>query len=155
MKGKAHFLSVVISLILTGLFLVPALGQAKEDSWGEMHKMRRATAVKELKLSPEKAKDFNAVEEKYAKERQELIERLKKSYLELENALAAATPDEAKIKGLVAALRANKDNMVKSFKSQQDEELALMTPVQQGQYLNLLHKWREEMMEEHMKMKQK
>ena len=155
MKGKAHFLSVVISLILTGLFLVPALGQAKEDSWGEMHKMRRATAVKELKLSPEKAKDFNAVEEKYAKDRQELIERLKKSHIELENALAAATPDEAKIKGLVAALRANKDNMVKSFKSQQDEELALMTPVQQGQYLNLLHKWREEMMQEHMKMKQK
>jgi len=155
MKGKAHFLSVVISLILTGLFLVPALGQAKEDSWGEMHKMRRATAVKELKLSPEKAKDFNAVEEKYARDRQELIERLKKSHIELENALAAATPDEAKIKGLVAALRANKDNMVKSFKSQQDEELALMTPVQQGQYLNLLHKWREEMMEEHMKMKQK
>ena len=33
MKGKAHFLSVVISLILTGLFLVPALGHAKEDSW--------------------------------------------------------------------------------------------------------------------------
>jgi Spy/CpxP family protein refolding chaperone len=80
---------------------------------------------------------------------------LKKSHIELENALAAATPDEAKIKGLVAALRANKDNMVNSFKSQQDEELALMTPVQQGQYLNLLHKWREEMMEEHMKMKQK
>ena len=64
MKGKVHFLSVVISLVLTGLFLVPALGQAKEDSWGEMHKMRRATLVKELKLSPEKAKDFNAVEDK-------------------------------------------------------------------------------------------
>ena len=69
MKGKAPFLSVVISLILTGLVLMPALGQAKEDSWGEMHKMRRATAVKELQLSPEKAKDFNAVEEKYAKDR--------------------------------------------------------------------------------------
>lgn len=155
MKGKAHFLSLVIFLILTGLLLVPTLSQAKEDSWGEMHKMRRAAAVKELKLSPEKAKDFNAVEEKYAKERQELIERLKKSYIELENALAAVTPDEAKIKGLVAAVRANKDKMVKSFKSQQDEELALMTPVQQGQYLNLLNKWREEMMQEHMKMKQK
>lgn len=155
MKGKAHFLSVVISLILTGLFLVPALGQAKEDSWGEMHKMRRATAVKELKLSPEKAKDFNAVEEKYAKERQELIERLKKFQAELQNAVAAATPDEAKIKGLVTAIRADQDKMAKSFKSQLDEELALMTPIQQGQYLLTLHKWREEMMEEHMKMKQK
>ena len=154
MKGKAHFLSVVISLILTGLFLVPALGQAKEDSWSEMHKMRRATLVKELKLSPDKAKDFNAVEEKYAKDRQELIERLKKSQAELQTAMAA-TPDEAKVKGLVTAIRADQDKMAQSFKSQLDEELALMTPVQQGQYLLTLHKWREEMMQEHMKMKQK
>ena len=43
MKGKAHVLSLVIFLILTGLLLIPALGQAKEDSWREMHKMRRAT----------------------------------------------------------------------------------------------------------------
>ncbi len=155
MKGKFNFKLGALCAILSAMLLMPALGQAKEDSWDEMHKMRRATAVKELKLSPEKAKDFNAVEEKYAKERQELIESLKKSYTELENALAAATPDEAKIKGLVAAVRANKDKMVNSFKSQQDEELALMTPVQQGQYLNLLHKWREEMMQEHRKMKQK
>ncbi len=154
MKVKAHFLSVVISLMLTGLFLVPALVQAKEDSWGEMHKMRRATAVKELKLSPEKAKAFNAVEEKYVKDRQELLDRLKKSQAELQNAMAA-TPDEAKIKGLVSAIRADQDKMAQSFKSQIDEELALMTTVQQGQYLLTLHKWREEMMQEHMKMKQK
>jgi hypothetical protein len=31
MKSKAHFLSVVISLILTGLFLIPALGQATTE----------------------------------------------------------------------------------------------------------------------------
>jgi cobalamin biosynthesis Mg chelatase CobN len=154
MKSKAHFFTLVITLILTGLFLAPALGQTKEDSWSEMHKMRRATLVKELKLSPEKAKDFNAVEEKYAKDRQELIERLKKSQGELQNAMAA-TPDEAKIKGLVTAIRADQDKMAQSFKSQLDEELALMTPVQQGQYLLTLHKWREEMMQEHMKMKQK
>lgn len=155
MKGKFNFKLGALCAIISAMLVLPALGQAKENSWGEMHKMRRATVVKELKLSPEKAKDFTAVEEKYAKERQELIERMKKSYLELENALAAATPDEAKIKGQVAAVRANKDNMVKSFKSQQDEELALMTPVQQAQYLLTLHKWREEMMQEHMKMKQK
>jgi Spy/CpxP family protein refolding chaperone len=155
MKSKAHFFTLVITLILTGLFLVPALGQAKEDSWSEMHKMRRATLVKELKLSPDKAKDFNSVEDKYTKDRQELIERLQKSHTELLNALAAATPDDAKIKGLVAAIRADQEKIAKSFKSQQDEELALMTPVQQGQYLMLLHKWREEMMQEHMKMKQK
>ena len=155
MKGKFNFKLGALCAILSAMLVMPALGQAKEDSWGEMHKMRRATAVKELKLSPEKAKDFNAVEEKYAKDRQELIERLKKSQAELQNAMAAATPDEAKIKGLVTAIRADQDKMAKSFKSQLDEELALMTPVQQGQYLLTLHKWREEMMQEHMKMKQK
>lgn len=154
MKGKVNFKLGVLCAILGAMLVIPALGQAKEDSWGEMHKMRRATAVKELQLSPEKAKDFNAVEEKYAKERQELIERLKKSQAELQTAMAA-TPDEAKIKGLVTAIRADQDTMAKSFKSQLDEELALMTPVQQGQYLLTLHKWREEMMQEHMKMKQK
>ena len=140
MKGKPHFLNSAIFLILTSLLLVPALGQAKEDSWSEKHKMRRATLVKELKLSPEKAKDFNAVEEKYAKDRQELVTRLKKSQAELQTALAAATPDEAKIKDLVAAIRADQEKMAKSFMSQKDEDLALMTPVQQGRYLMLLHK---------------
>ena len=155
MKGKFNFKLGALCAILSAMLVMPALGQAKEDSWGEMHKMRRATLVKELKLSPDKAKDFNAVEEKYAKERQELIEKLKKSQAELQNALAAATPDEAKIKGLVTAIRADQDKMANSFKSQLDEELALMTPVQQGQYLLTLHKWREEMMQEQMKMKQK
>ena len=154
MKGKFNFKLAALCAIISAMLLMPTLGQAKEDSWGEMHKMRRATAVKELKLSPEKAKDFNAVEEKYAKDRQELIERLKKSQAELQNAMAT-TPDEAKIKGLVTAIRADQDKMVKSFKSQLDEELALMTPIQQGQYLLTLHKWREEMMQEHLKMKQK
>ena len=140
MKGKSLFLSSAIFLILTSLLLVPALGQAKEDSWAEKHKMRRATMVKALKLSPDKAKDFNAVEEKYAKDRQELVPRLKKSRAELHTALAAATPDDAKIKDLVAAIRADQEKMANSFKSQMDEDLALMTPVQQGRYLMLLHK---------------
>ena len=155
MKGEINFKLGALCAILSAMLVMPALGQAKEDSWGEMHKMRRATAVKELKLSPEKAKDFNAVEEKYAKERQELIERLKKSQAELQTAVAATPPDDAKLKGLVTAIRADQDKMAQSFKSQLDAELALITPVQQGQYLLTLHKWREEMMQEHMKMKQK
>jgi Spy/CpxP family protein refolding chaperone len=155
MKSKFNFKLGALCAIIGAMLVMPALGQAKEDSWGEMHKMRRATAVKELQLSPEKAKDFNAVEEKYAKDRQELIERLKKSQAELQNAVAAPTPDEAKIKGLVTAIRADQDKMANSFKSQIDEELSLMSPLQQGKYLLTLHKWREEMMQEHMKMKQK
>lgn len=155
MKDKSYFLSLIIFLMLTCLVLPPALGQAKEQFWDEMHKKHRAIMCQELKLSPENTKDCNALEERYSKERHEIVERLRKSQAELQNALAATTPDDAKIKGLVAAILADQDKLVNSFKSQRDMEFAMMTPVQQGKYLMLLHKWREEMMEEHMKLRQK
>lgn len=155
MKKKSHFLSSIILLMLTCLVLFPALGEGKEEFWDEMHKIHRATLVQELKLSPEKAKDFNAIEEMYGKERDELVEGLKKSHVELQNALSAANPDETKIKGLVAAILAGQGKLVQSFESQRDKEFALLTPLQQGKYLMLLHKWREEMMEEHMKLRKK
>lgn len=154
MNGKSHFLSSIIFLILTSVVLLPALGQGKEGSWDEMHKMHRASLVQELKLSPEKVKEFNALEERYGKERQEIVERLRKSHAEMQNALVATTPDEAKIKGLAAAILAAQEKLVNSFKSQRDKELAMMTSVQQGKYLMFLHKCREEMMQEHMKLRQ-
>ncbi len=46
MKRNAHFSILGITLILTSLFLAPTMGEAKEDTWSEMHKMRRATLVK-------------------------------------------------------------------------------------------------------------
>jgi Spy/CpxP family protein refolding chaperone len=143
MTRKFNFKLGALGVILSAMLLIPAPGQAKEEPWGEWQKTRRAAAVKTLNLSPEKAKDFNAVVEKYAKERQELFERMKKSQGELQNAVAAATPDEDKIKDLVAAIRADQDKMIQSFKSQRDEELALMTPLQQGQYLLSLCNWRD------------
>lgn len=155
MKKTSHFLRSMILPILICLVLFPAWGEGKEGFWDEMHKMHRASLVQELQLSPEKAKDFNALEERYGKERDELVEGLKKSHAELQNALAAAPPDEARIKGLVAAILAGQQRLVHSFESQRDKEFAMMTPVQQGKYLMLLHKWREEMMEEHMKLRKK
>jgi len=146
MKGKAHFLSVVISLILTGLFLVPALGQAKEEE-GARYKEQKGQMIKELKLAPEKEKAILAVEDKYARERQEIIAGVKKANDDLQAALAAANPDEAKLKELVSALTANQDKMFASFKNQRDEELSLMTPAEQAKYLMVLGQWRQKMMD--------
>jgi hypothetical protein len=39
--------------------------------------------------------------------------------------------------------------MFASFKNQRDEELALMTPVEQAKYLMVLGQWRQKMMEKH------
>jgi hypothetical protein len=146
MKGKAHFLSVAISLILTGLFLAPALGQATEKE--EAHyKAQNDQVIKELKLAPAKEKAILAVEDKYARERKEIMAGVQKAHDGLQAALAAANPDEAKLKELVGALIASQDKMFTSFKNQRDEELSLMTPAEQGKYLIVQGQWREKMME--------
>ena len=79
-------------------------------------------------------------------ERKDIVAGVKKANDDLQAALAAATPDEAKLKELVSALTASQDKMFASFKNQRDEELALMTPVEQAKYLIVLGQWRQKMM---------
>ena len=146
MKGKSHFLSVVISLILTGLFLVPALAQVKGEEAKARYKKQKGQMIKELKLSPEKEKAIMAVDDKYSAERKEIIASVKKANDDLKAALAAPTPDEAKLKELVSALTAGQDKMFASFKNQRDEELSLLTPTEQAKYLLTLVEWRHKMM---------
>ncbi len=144
--GLAAFL-----MLLGGLFLVPhgVLAKEKGEHWD--HQKFSEQVVKELKLSPEKGKEFVAVGEKYAKSRKELFESMKKTRGDLEAALAAPKPDEAKIKELVKAMTGDQDKLLDSFKAQRDEEMALLTAEQQGKFLVTLHKIRMEMYEKHMK----
>ena len=81
------------------------------------------------------------------KERTDLIANMKKSNDDLKAALAAAKPDEAKVKELVSAITAGQDNLFASFRKQRDEEMGLMTPVEQGKYLMAMSQWRQKMME--------
>ena len=94
--------------------------------------------IKQLKLAPEKEKAILAVEDKYAGGRTEIMAGVKKADVDLQAALEAADPDEAKVKKLVRAVTACQDKMFISFKNQRDKELALMTPVEQGKYLIML-----------------
>ncbi len=144
MKGKFNIKLGLLCAILSAMLVVPALAQAKKDT-GEVFKERREQMIKNLKLAPEKEKVIIASEEKYAKERKEIISAMKKANAELEAAMKAAKPDDAKIKGLVEAITSGQDKLFASFKSQRDEEMAQMTPVEQGKYLMALNKWREEM----------
>lgn len=145
MTGKLNFKLVALCAILTAMMAVPASGQAK-DEWGEKFKERKIQMIKALKLAPDKEKAMLAVEDKFAAQRREVIAALKKSQDELQAALAAANPDEAKVKALVSALTGGQDSLFNSFQSQRNEELALMTPIEQGKYLLALGKWRQEMM---------
>ena len=71
---------------------------------------------------------------------------MRKANDDLQTALAAAKPDDAKLKELVSALTAGQDKMFATFKNQRDEELALMTPAEQANYMMILGQWRQKMM---------
>ena len=146
MKGKFNFKLGALCAVLRAMLLMPALGQAKGEE-AAVQKDKKDQIIKELKLAPEKEKAVLAVADKYAAERKDIVAGVKKANVDLQAELAAATPDEAKLKGLVSALTAGQDKMFTSFKNQRDEELALMSPVEQAKYLMVLGKWRQKMMD--------
>jgi len=150
MKGKFNFKLGALCAILSAMLLMPALGQAVEEE-GAHHKEQKDQIIKELKLAPEKEKAMLAVEDKYARERKDIIVGIKKANDELQAAMAATNPDEAKLKELISALTNGQDKMFVSFKNQRDEELALMTPAEQAKYLIVLGQWRQKMMEQRKK----
>ena len=45
------------------------------------------------------------------------------------------TNTESKIKDLVSTVRSDQDKLMDSFKSQRNDELGLLNPMQQGKYL--------------------
>jgi Spy/CpxP family protein refolding chaperone len=145
MQGKFNFKVAALAAVLIGLLAVPALGQTKAEHEA-YYKECKAKMIKDLQLAPDKEKAMQAVGEKYAAERQGIITGLRKADADLEAALKAPNPDEAKVKGLVSAVAASQDKLFGSFKNQRDEELALMTPVQQGKYLIAVKQWRHDMM---------
>ena len=138
-----------------GLLVVVALlalgpGQARGET-GSYPSLEREALSKELGLTAEQAKAFQAVDDKFDKNREGIIADLKNKESDLEGALAAAKPDEQKIKGLVAAITQGHDQLFQSLKAQRQEEMALLTPVQQGKFVLALKKWHQEMKEKQEK----
>jgi Spy/CpxP family protein refolding chaperone len=150
MQRKMDFWMMWLGLLVVAAILTPCLGQAQEKGAGG-YRMEREKLVKEMNLPPDTAKAFQAVGDKYAQTRKALIERIRKNDGELEKALVASPPDEGKIKGLVALLTADHDELFQTFRVQRQEELALLTPVQQGKFLIALKKWHAEIREKYEK----
>jgi hypothetical protein len=151
---RVNFKAKALCAILGLLLVVPVLVQAKTDKKGEMEgrlKELKAQILKKMKLAPDKEKSFMEVDDKYAAERQKIIADLKKSQEELKTALAEAKPDEGKVKDLVSNITSGQDKLFASFKNQRDEELGLLTPVEQGKYLLAMSQWRHQMMGKYMK----
>jgi len=135
-------------MILGALFLLTSLhlAQAKEGGWERMkEKIKITKELHDLKLAPDKEAAMLAVDQKYAKERKDLVAALKKYREDLTAALGEATPDEAKNQDQVRATTAAQDILLTSFKMERDEVMALMTPIQQGQFITVMGNWFQEM----------
>ncbi len=148
MKGKLVFKLGLLTTILSFLLVIPALGQTGQtnEALGQQLKDYKGNILKELKITPDKAKALVAIEDKYSLKRGEIVDSSKKAWADLQAALAAPKPDEAKVKTAVAAYIAAEAKLFTSFKMQLDEELAQMSPVQQGKYLVAMEKWRQQCM---------
>jgi Spy/CpxP family protein refolding chaperone len=144
MSGKAMTGLAVVGLALSVLLWTPAPSQAKGKWFKHVQEMREKQA-KEMNLSPEKTKEFLAVEAKYDKIRRDALEKVKSSLKELQTALAAKPPDEAKVKNLVTAITTAQADFINTYKSRLDEVKGLLTPVQQGKYLVTTWNWFEHM----------
>jgi hypothetical protein len=145
MKGKLMFKLVIPSAILSLLLVVPVLGQTDEEL-GKQLKEYKAQTFTEMKLDQNHIKKLTALEDKYSTQRGNLVDASKKAWDNLQAALAAPKPDNAKLKGLVKAYVASEADLFASFRKELDEELAQMSPIQQGQYLVAMEKWRQKCM---------
>jgi hypothetical protein len=148
MKGKLIFKLGALSTILSVLLVFPALGQTGQtnEELGKQLKDYKGQTLKEMKIAPDKEKALMAVEDKYSIMRGDIVDSSTKAWNDLQAALAAPSPDEAKVKGAVAAYIDTQAKLFQSFRSQLDDELALMSPVQQGKYLVAMEKWRQQCM---------
>ena len=148
MKGKLIFKLGALSTMLSFLLVVPALGQTGQtnEELGKQLKDYKAKIYEEIKASPDQEKKLAAVEEKASVSAGEIVDGSKKAMDNLQAVLAAAKPDEAKVKEAVSAHIAAQAKLFTSFRSELDEELALMNPIQQGKYLVAMEKWRQQCM---------
>ena len=154
MKSKKDFWLMWVGLLLVVALLAPSLGQAQEKREGGYSELQQKL-VKELNLTPDRAKEFQAVGQKYEQSRVEVIGRIEANDSELEKAVTAPQPDAAKINELVAAAIAGQDKLFETFKAQRQEEMALLTPLQKGKFLIALKKWHHEEREKYEKTEKK
>ncbi len=145
MKSKLILTLGAVSFILSLLLVAPVLGQSDEELGKQLKEYKEQT-FKDLQLNAQTEKKLTALEDKSSIDRGKILDESKKAWDNLQAALAEAKPDEAKVKKAVRGYLAVQTRLFKSFRQQLEEELAQMTPVQQGKFLVAMEHWREKCM---------
>ena len=76
-----------------------------------------------------------AIEARYKPLRRQMIMEMMNDWRRLEQAMAQASPADQEIRTILTSLRNRKDEMHNLQQRQGDEEIAILTPVQQARYM--------------------
>ena len=150
--GNTNLKLLVVGVVLGVLVGIPSVAPAKEEGQID-NKAFREHLIKTLNLRPDKARIFIKVEEKFDRIRHEALERINKSAAQLEKLLSGEKGNEGKVKELTTAMAADQDILVNTYKGRRDETMAILTPVQQGEYLLATWKWQQKLLEKYGRQK--
>ena len=150
--GNTNLKLLVVGVVLGVLVGIPSLAPAKAEGQSD-NKAFREHLIKTLNLRPDKARIFIEVEEKFDRIRHEALERINKSAAQLEKLLSGEKPNEGKVKELTTAMAADQDILVNTYKGRRDETMAILTPVQQGEYLLATWKWQQKLVDKYGRQK--
>jgi hypothetical protein len=150
--GNTNLKLWVVGVVLGFLVGIPSLSPAKEEGQSDSQAFRNYL-VKTLNLRSDKARLFIKIEEKFDRIRQEALERINKSVAQLEKLLSGEKADEGKVKELTTAMAADQDILVNTYKGRRDETMAILTPVQQGEYLLASWKWQQKLLDKYGRQK--
>ena len=154
MANNTNLKLLTAALVFSVLVGTQSLALAKEGGQNSSQTLR-VHLVKIMKIRGDKAKTFIETEEKYDRVRQEALERINKSQDQLGKLLSEKKPDKKKLQALIKVIASDQDILVNSFKLRRDETLAMLTPVQQGQYLYATWKWQQNILKKYKKSKPK
>jgi len=136
MRRKILFLFLGLTLAAAS----PAWGQPA-GTFGAGGFQDRLLEVKRSQLGPalgvnqQIVDQLLAIEARYKPLRRQMITGMMNDWRRLEQAMTQASPSEQEIKTILSSLRQRKEAMQNLQQRQGDEEIAILTPVQQARYL--------------------
>lgn len=136
-----------ILLLFLGLTLVGttwAWGQPGRD-FGPHHGFQdRLLEIKRRQLGPALGVDqptvdrLLAIDQRYGPQRHRLITEMKADWQRLQQLMSQTAPPEQEVKTLLDNMRRKRQEMLNLQRRQGDDEMALLTPIQQARYLMYL-----------------
>jgi hypothetical protein len=136
-----------ILILFLGLTLVGtgwAWGQAGRGFGPHPGFHERLQEIKRRQLGPALGVDQQtvdrllAIDQRYGPQRQQLINQMKGDWHHLQQLMGQTAPPEREVKTVLDNMRRKRLEMLNLQRQQGDEEMALLTPIQQARYLMYL-----------------